>query len=1095
MADVAAEDNAVPPNPDFPMAGDPEPFFPDPGVGDDAALGGYDPGGFGGDFPPDPDFGGDLYGDPAALPPPGGLDAGSGAPAQENMDEEPPSPTSPKVRRVRPSQTYKDKPVITRLHMLDYVSTKEWWYEGQNQLMFTTLLWFVFIYIMYTRAGITQSFNLHLSVMQHMENIVAHPHLSGIRVREVVDNPVPCTCACQSSTAGMPKGPCDPYASERLDFLGHLNASSPRLSQYLPSWATGLGDKLDTGHDDILPMTWNTIAHPEDVWFWVEHGFIPDLWRKRSQSGASATCGAWPTKPNWGCTETGEAWKKLSDSSTPQWCKSLCAAASAETSACCLYAGDACWVKVGAVASNTTGGSGLAMMCHPKANAELQGLVAQKNLIIGGVRARQKRAEWSPDCQDKTTAGMVTFFGSQCRSSVDATSYGLRASLNNSAFKPSTTADGYFDGLFDVEFNITDALATATMCRKNNWIDGATRSLNLQTVTLNAEIGMFAIVDIEFKFPAGGGVEKKVGVHTIHAVGSKIEFIDIVPELIWAGLILVLIRQEVVQMAYSGWERKCLDYWLDLWCVVDWVSIFCALLITIFWMLQMGSIGTISEEVGLLPRSPFASGPPADVNAYHTTWQKILDDSIVVYERKAYYQLALFWYTLILTSRFLKGFLSQSKLAMLQMTVGTTFWDLCHLLVFFAMIFLNFQLGGHILFGAQLEEWSDMIKSGATSVRMLLGTYLFDPMYEINPVAATCWFWGFLLTMSFILMNLIFAMIADYFHGIRESVGDTDSVYVDAKNAMKDLWWRLGWRKINIEDGEYKIAFCDNPYNEVVEGLMEACEVPVQLERDAHHTCLGVRMGRQHIEASSIEGLTAEENKGYVEATSKGIQEYGADIMAADHLLELAEPHVIQETKRRNESQLSMIRHFVQLLRNHSAEIEEHCAGLETEVTVDHSSICKSVDYLEIKVRNCLEEFAALKDTGVHSLAPPLPPIPRPGTLAAHEAQQQSFVAPGALMRAIEIHNKPPKVNGITAPKVEEVPMGMLGTESRGPSKAVQLALHDDTPGNMPLRALTNQPAAQAIGNAQGAGEMFELRDAGLPDNQAIPPSPPALAN
>merc|ERR1740133_179048 len=171
---------------------------------------------------------------------------------------------------------------------------------------------------------------------------------------------------------------------------------------------------------------------------------------------------------------------------------------------------------------------------------------------------------------------------------------------------------------------------------------------------------------------------------------------------------------------------------------------------------------------------------------------------------------------MILTCRFLKGFLSQAKLAMLQMTVGTTFWDLCHLLVFFTMLFLNFQLGGYILFGCELEEWSTMTQAGATSVKMMLGNYQFQPMFDIAPVSATCWFWGFLLTMVFILMNLIFAMTADYFHVIRGSLGDTDSLWQDSKNAAVDLWWRMGWRKINLEDREWKMAFIENPYNEVV---------------------------------------------------------------------------------------------------------------------------------------------------------------------------------------------------------------------------------------------------------------------------------------
>jgi len=1019
-------------------------------------------------LPPDPKFAGED--DPGTLPPAGDADQGSPHPSREG-DELPPPGGLPAIdagdgfaggggfgwdddpydvnrpmdevidvdvppdrfgrgrvrKSQRPSIQYAETPTITRLHMLQFISEKEWWYSGQNALGFTLVLWFIFMFIMYTRAGVTQSYDLHLSVAQHMENIIAHPHLSGIRTRAVEDDPMPCRCACQSSSAGMPKGPCDPAASETLDFLGLLNASSPRLTQFnMAALLTAeidpsvLGDKLEAGNDDIVPMTWDRISTAEDVWFWIEHGFIPDVWRARSQEAGNAT---------------------------------------------------------------------------------LQGLVAQKNLIIGGVRARQTRAQWSAICEDKISSELSSFYRTPCRSSEAGTgSYGPTFSPNSSlnqgqyygfqAFQPSTSADigdatGYYDGLFDIEFDITNALDTATVCRKGHWVDAATREVRLQSVTLNAEIGMFAIIDIVFNFPVGGGVEKKVKVHTIHAVGSKIDFLDILPELCWAGMIVLLLRQEIFQMCMAGWHRKCLDYWLDLWCVVDWVSIFVGILITIFWVWQMSSIGEISDSVAALPRAPFASGAnstglnemPADLNKYHTQWLEILDGAIYVFERKVWYQLCLFWYTLILTGRFLKGFLSQAKLAMLQLTVGTTFWDLSHLLVFFATLFLNFQLGGHILFGSELKEWSTMVEAGGTSVQMMLGNYLFEPMYEIAPVSATCWFWGFLFTMSFILMNLIFAMVADYFHVIRRAIGATDSLFEEIKNAFAELWWRWGWRKINLEDGEYKMAFIEYPYSdELIPGLMELCEAPKSMERDADHTCLGVRLGRRHLEAGSIEGLNAKIHKGFEECTSKAIQEYDTDIMAADHLLELIFPKVVNEYAAKGQTQLTMIRHFVQLLRNHHKEMDAHCQSLEAEVTGDHSNLTKSLDYLEVNVRVCLKEFERLKEDGVHSLAPPMMALPRPGTLAANEAQNQSLVAPGALLRAIEqseiAQKSPKKTNGPPQPPVPPV---------RGNNVANAMLMNSS---NAAVMALKDGP--EVVNMPQQQGNMLELQDVGgsSPDNK-----------
>lgn len=376
-----------------------------------------------------------------------------------------------------------------------------------------------------------------------------------------------------------------------------------------------------------------------------------------------------------------------------------------------------------------------------------------------------------------------------------------------------------------------------------------------------------------------------------------------------------------------------------------------------------------------------------------------------------------------------------------------------------------------MLFGAELEEWSTMVSASSTSVRMILGSYDFDPMYEVAPVSATVWFWGFLLTMAFILMNLIFAMIADYFHVIRESVGVTETVWGDSVNAAKDLWWRMGWRKINFQDGEYKVALLENPYNEVCQGLMEAAQVPASLERDAGHSCLGVTMGFRHIEAMSIEGLDGVRNAGFAEATSKGLQELGADIMAADHLLELVQPHVDAETKRKNDSEVAMVRQFLMLLRKHGENMDDHCRELEEEVTDDLSGLVETLNILQTSVTQCVNEFTVLKQEGIHSLAPPLLALPRPGTLAAREAQEKSLKAPGELLRAIANKQKNPERNGLMATSshpslvaqgsalpLMNAPNAMLALANSSHLQAVQ-AKKDQGEQDRKARALEDVPA------------------------------------
>jgi hypothetical protein len=117
------------------------------------------------------------------------------------------------------------------------------------------------------------------------------------------------------------------------------------------------------------------------------------------------------------------------------------------------------------------------------------------------------------------------------------------------------------------------------------------------------------------------------------------------------------------------------------------------------------------------------------------------------------------------------------------------------------------------------------------------------------------------------------------------------------------------------------------------------------------------------------------------------------------------------ETKLKNESQLTLIRHLVKLLREHRKELEAHCSELEKDVDRladadgqqdGKAGLFRYLENLEDSVKQCLTEFDRLKITGLKSLASVPHALPRPGTMAAHEMQEMSMVGPGALLKAIE---------------------------------------------------------------------------------------------
>jgi len=767
---------------------------------------------------------------------------------------------------------------VTRLQMLEYINGREWWGYGQVTLLFTMALWCVFVSIMFLRSDVEASIEVHDALAQHVQHIVAHPIISGVPLLAPHARPVPCRCACRFVHFAPPTGPCDSLdGAEVFDFLGVLPPSAPY-------GAIPVDDGI-TDHSTER-MTWDRIATAEEAWFWVEHGFIPDLWN---------------------------TWNA------------------------------------------------------PK----------EKNTIIGGIRARQVRAAWESDCDDKVSDKLTNFYGMPCRSADPAASkYGPANSLNGyeQVFEPTNADKGYFDALFDIERSLHDALATATFLRQNNWLDGASRSLELQGAVLNAELGRYALLRVNFTFPFSGGVEKRVYVHTVRAMGESMSPTDIVPELLWGVLILLLIRQEIAQLVVCCYRRRFKEYLSDIWNYVDYLSIVIGVFIVGFYIWLVRATDSVSDDVAAL----------ATVES-RDQWEKIIGSLENIFETKQYYQLCLFWYSLVLTLRFLKGFLGQSKLAMLQISLCQGFWDIAHFLALFFVIFVNFLLGGHILFGAEMWSWSSLTKSASASVQMLMGTFRFGDMYDIAPFSATIWFWLFLLSMVFILLNLLFVIVCDHYSTMRKAIGTTPSILVDVCQSWADLKWRTEWRRENFRDGEYKLAFWTSPYNEISDGLMDICKVSEKAQRAARQSCLGLKLDRKYAETLSVEGMAADGDPGAEACTQLGLRELGADAMTADHLLECCQKYVKIESGFTSLSQLGQVREFVNLLRRHREDLYMQCDNMDEGFEDDHQGIRESLDRLERSVRRCLEEFDYLRTVGVHTLAPPPQAMPSPGTAAAEQ--------------------------------------------------------------------------------------------------------------
>ena len=271
---------------------------------------------------------------------------------------------------------------------------------------------------------------------------------------------------------------------------------------------------------------------------------------------------------------------------------------------------------------------------------------------------------------------------------------------------------------------------------------------------------------------------------------------------------------------------------------------------------------------------------------------------------RGWFSLSLFWYSSIITARMLKASLGQAKLAMIQITLADGFWDVMHLMLIFLVMFNNFAVGGKILFGPELEDWSTYPQCCASAVLLMMGAAKFDELFEVAPVSATIWYWLFILMMMFLMLNLLTVIIVEHYAQTRNTCGDTAGIFSDLISSWKAFLFKLEWRRDQFREGEYKACLIGDPYEDLMDGLLENAAASDEMRAAAAKNCLGLILNRKKIEDLSVEAPSASTNPGFGIVKNLELRKIACDAATAQFLLDGCEEYVASE---KNRSQLGVL--------------------------------------------------------------------------------------------------------------------------------------------------------------------------------------------
>eukprot|EP00392_Amoebophrya_sp_AT5.2_P002764 g2769.t1 len=741
---------------------------------------------------------------------------------------------------------------VSRADMMTYLNTQLWFNEAAYGIPFTIALWAIFLILLGLHGEIESNYQVQSAVGGALVSVVGYPELgntpaASIGTAVTGDNqlqstsaaPTTCHCAC------VPRADFSEPEACQVDALNrnYLDIKSVVDGRFFPEYSEGeLRNQMYKQKTDNMafqdPVPFREIKDQSTLWFWIQHGAFPFLWQEADFAELALAREAIATS--------------TTTTTTPELVVADDDGNSTET-------------------ITTTLGSNAGIVA-PLSIAGRPGRLYVTNQLIGGVRLRQKRMKMTSDCD--VDPGLQSFYNAECRTS-DAETGNWR-NVQHPCFRPNSDLDGVFDCPFDVGRKLDSPNGPLETIEYRlipfEWLDGATEEVELQAAFFNAEVRLYSYVRLTFTFESGGFMEKT---HKVSAISANMypTFWYIVPDLIFLSMISQLLYQEGMEVINAKREGLLKFYLSDFWNLVDWFSILAGFLISFLWfniVLRTESVGDLVAALGPTPET-------VD-EGYRKKWMTIIDDLESLGSSQDVQFMFLYWYTLVLMLRFFKNFQGQPRLSQISSTLLKSIMDMGHFLIVFSVVFVNFAIGGNLMFGTSSEDWSTIMGAINTSMMALLGNLDMDQLMEVSPLTAYLWFWSFMVVNWYLLLNLLVAIVFDHYYSFRDTVGETQGLGSQIVDVFHEKTWATDWylqRKQYLKKGiipkpDYKVfrffdpakfgyLFLDEQmsYEDVYDALVEESPEGVLYGRP---TILEQKTEKRNADRAAFEESLKEEN-------------------------------------------------------------------------------------------------------------------------------------------------------------------------------------------------------------------------------------------
>jgi len=386
--------------------------------------------------------------------------------------------------------------------------------------------------------------------------------------------------------------------------------------------------------------------------------------------------------------------------------------------------------------------------------------------IIGGVRLRQERTPLI-DCKQGVEEMRGAAYKGHCVQTMD---YWLKPELHNALIIDESFVNRPGGETYHLLSRKSQDEIRAELSGLENraWFSPQTAKIELLFTTYNANEDLVTATYILFFLNRGGHIHKVVEPVSFYLDPYHGLWFCYAFDIAWAALCLKLLLEESWEILKHwrqlGLAKGCFIY-TSIPNMVDWVSIGFTIFLVTFWLVHLRLLGDVKEMLTAADTSIQGSwANQSDRDAFFSLVDQCVQETHLL-------RFVLAIYPFVIVSRFFKAFSSQPRLAMVTKTLGKASTDIIHFGVVFGTVFIIFAFSAMILWGQELQDFANEMRSLQSVFRILLGDFDWELLHNIGRAQAYMWFWTFIWLVNLVMLNMLLAIIMDVYTDVKAGIG------------------------------------------------------------------------------------------------------------------------------------------------------------------------------------------------------------------------------------------------------------------------------------------------------------------------------------